>query len=69
MARVRSSAISWEYCCKGILQMLVVTLNGVDLFQGDGVEAHHVFELPAAVTQRDSHGHDVFVGVVDGLRW
>ena len=52
---------------QGILQMLVVTLNGVDLFQGDGVEAHHVFELPAAVTQRDSHGHDVFVGVVDGL--
>ena len=52
---------------QGVLEMLVVALDGVDLLQGDGVEAHHIFQLPAAVAEGDAYGHDIFMGVVDGL--
>lgn len=51
----------------GVLQMAVVALDGVDLLHGHGVEAHGVLQLPLVVKEGDAHGHDVFVGVVDGL--
>ena len=50
-----------------VLQMPVVALDGVDLLHGHRVEAHGVFQLPVVVKERDAHGHDVFVPVVDGL--
>ena len=52
---------------QGVLEMLVVPVNGVDLFHGHCVEAHGVFELAPVVKQGDAHGHDVFVDTVDGL--
>lgn len=52
---------------EGVLEVAVVPLDGVDLLHGDGVEADGELQLPAAVKEGDAHGHDVFVGVVDGL--
>ena len=64
VARVRSSAISWEYCW---MEVAVVALDGVDLLHGHGVEAHGVLQLPLVIKEGNAHGHDVFMGVVDGL--
>ena len=47
--------------------MAVVALDGVDLLHGHGVEAHGVLQLPLVVKEGDAHGHDVFMGMVDGL--
>ena len=52
---------------EGVLHPPVVPLDGVDLLHGDGVEAHGVLQFAVVVKQGDPHGHDVFVGVVDGL--
>ena len=47
--------------------MPVVLLNGVDLLHGHRVEAHGIFQHTVLVKQRNSHRHDIFMGVVDGL--
>ena len=51
----------------GVLQVAVVALDGVDLLHGHGVEAHGVLQLPLVVKEGNAHGHDVFMGMVDGL--
>ena len=52
---------------QGILHLLKVPVDGVDLLHGHGVEAHGVFQAARPVKQGDAHGHHVGVGMVDGL--
>ena len=52
---------------QGILHLLEVPVDGVDLLHGHGVEAHRVLQVALSVKQRDAHGHHIGVGVVDGL--
>ena len=47
--------------------MPVVLVNGVDLLHGHRVETDGVLQDAIVVKERDAHGHNVFVGVIDGL--
>ena len=47
--------------------MPVVLVNGVDLLPGHRVETDGVLQDAIVVKERDAHGHNVFVGVIDGL--
>ena len=47
--------------------MAIILLDSVNLLHGHGVEAHSVLQVSTVVEQRDAHGHDVLVNLVDGL--
>ena len=52
---------------KGILHLLIVAMDGIDLRHGDRIEAGHILQPLKIVKQGNSHRHHIGVYLVDGL--